>query len=338
MIIIWNAARTIAVRLAARTERPSRSAAFDYRAAVERVIDPLSGFTGMQLPEGRRNVRVADRSEWIDVNLDGFSKVLEPVLSKAGKEAGAFTWATGSMTMTAQMGVLLGFLSSRVLGQYDAGPLVVRREGPGDILFLDGNISSAAGRLGVPLDALRLWIVLHEMTHAFQFEVHPWLREHLGGMLESLLVPLAEKVGAREFVERVTQNRREGGKSLELMMTRNQRETFDRMQAAMALIEGYSDYVMHHVGIGLVPGYEEIKRKMQLSRQRRPPLEAAIFRITGLDLKLEQYQLGEEFVDAVARRQGMAGINRVWEGPENLPLMEEIHDPSRWMLRMERAA
>jgi coenzyme F420 biosynthesis associated uncharacterized protein len=337
MIIIWNAARAIAVTLAARTEPARPAEPFDYVRAVERATEPIAGFTGMHLPEGRRSVRTADRSEWIDLNLDGFNRVLEPVLSKAGKETGAVAWAMGSMTVTAQVGVLLGFLSSRVLGQYDAGPLVVRREGPGDILFLDGNIAAASRRLGVPLQALRLWIVLHEMTHAFQFEAHPWLREHLGRLLETLLVPLAEKVGAREFLQRVTENRRDGGRSLELMMTRSQRDTFDRMQAAMALIEGYSDYVMHNVGNTLVPGYEEIQRKIHLSRLRRPALESAIFRLTGLDLKLEQYRMGEEFVEAVIRRQGMEGINRVWERPEYLPTLSEVRDPGLWMLRMEAA-
>ncbi|TCJ20618.1 hypothetical protein E0L93_00985 [Rubrobacter taiwanensis] len=337
MIIIWSAARTIAVTLASRTEPAPVVPRFDYRRAVDRAAGPVAEFTGMRLPEERRSVRVVGRAEWIDLNLHVFARVLEPVLRRAERESGGLTRAAGSMTITAQVGVLLGFLSSRVLGQYDAGPLVVPREGPGDILFLDGNIRATARRLGVPLDALRLWIVLHEMTHAFQFEAHPWLREHLGEMLQELLAPLAERVGAREFLRRLVENGRRGGRALELVMSRGQRESFERLQAAMALVEGYSDYVMHGVGSALVPRYGEIQRKIRLSRMRRPPLESAIFRLTGLDLKLEQYRLGEEFVEAVARRQGMEGVNRVWERPANLPTLREIHDPALWMLRMEEA-
>jgi coenzyme F420 biosynthesis associated uncharacterized protein len=338
-VISWGAVRTIAVALASRTERvPSRD--FDYARAVERVLDPLSRFTGIELPQGPpkgRQLRVADRTEWIDFNIEGFGALMEPVLKRAAAGASDLTWALGGVTLTAQVGLLLGFLSARVLGQYDTGPLLARERAgePGKVFFLDGNIVSAAGRLGVPVDGLRLWIVLHEMTHALQFEGYPWLRAHLGELLERLIAPLAERLGVRETIKRLSENLKTGGRSVELIMSRPQREAFDRMQATMSVIEGYSDYVMHHVGKGLVPQYEHLKVRMARSRAHRPPLETAIFRITGLDVKLEQYRLGERFVDAVVKREGMESLNRVWERPENLPTLQEVRDPGIWMTRME---
>ena len=203
------------------------------------------------------------------------------------------------------------------------------------VFFLDGNIVSAAGRLGVPVDGLRLWIVLHEMTHALQFEGYPWLRRHLGELLESLISPLADRLGVQETLRRLSTNLRTGGRSVELLMSRSQRDSFDRMQAAMSVIEGYSDYVMHHVGKSLVPHYEDLKERMSRSRSHRPPLETAVFRLTGLDVKLEQYKLGEQFADAVVKRQGMEGLNRIWEAPENLPTLTEVRDPGLWMSRLE---
>jgi coenzyme F420 biosynthesis associated uncharacterized protein len=340
-VISWGAVRAIAVVLASRTER-TPSGDFDYPGAVERTLGPLSSFTGIELPRGpseARQLRVASREEWIDFNIEGFGALMEPVLKRAAAGADNLTWALGGATLTAQVGLLLGFLSARVLGQYDTGPLALRRrEGePGKVFFLDGNIVSAAGRLGVPVDGLRLWIVLHEMTHALQFEGYPWLRAHLGELLEGLVTPLADRLGVRETVRRLSENLRTGGRSVELVMSRQQRENFDRMQATMSVIEGYSDYVMHHVGRGLVPGYDHLSRRMARSRAHRPPLETAIFRLTGLDMKLEQYRLGERFADAVVRRQGMEGLNRVWERPENLPTLEEVRDPGLWMTRMETA-
>ncbi len=340
-MISWGAVRTIAVALASRTERaPTRD--FDYFRAVEETLVPLSEFTGIELPQGPpngRQLRVADRAEWIDFNIEGFGALMEPVLKRASAGANNLTWAIGGATLTAQVGLLLGFLSARVLGQYDTGPLLARERAgePGKVFFLDGNIVAAAGRIGVPVDGLRLWIVLHEMTHALQFEGYPWLRAHLGELLERLIAPLADRLGVRETIRRLSENMRTGGRSVELMMSRPQREAFDRMQATMSVIEGYSDYVMHHVGKSLVPHYEHLKGRMARSRAHRPPLETAIFRITGLDVKLEQYRLGERFADAVARRQGMEGLNRVWERPENLPTLLEIRDPGLWMTRMEDA-
>jgi coenzyme F420 biosynthesis associated uncharacterized protein len=337
-MISWGAVRTIAVTLASRTERVPRGD-FDYAGAVATTIDPLSGFTGIGLPQGPpggRQLRVADRAEWIDFNIEGFGALMEPVVRRAAAGAGDFTWAVGGATLTAQVGLLLGFLSSRVLGQYDTGPLLSpgRDGAPGKVFFLDGNIVSAAGRLSVPVDGLRLWIVLHEMTHALQFEGYPWLRRHLGGLLEGLISPLAERLGVRETLGRISGNLKTGGRSVELMMSPQQRESFDRMQATMSVIEGYSDYVMHHVGKGLVPHYDHLKQRMARSRAHRPPFETAVFRLTGLDVKLEQYRLGEEFAAAVVRRQGMEGLNRVWERPENLPSLEEVRDPGLWMSRL----
>jgi coenzyme F420 biosynthesis associated uncharacterized protein len=338
-MISWGAVRTIAVTLASRTERAS-DGTFDYARAVERTLDPLSRFTGIELPAGPpsgRQLRVANRAEWIDFNIEGFGALMEPVLKRAAAGADNLTWALGGATLTAQVGLLLGFLSARVLGQYDTGPLLARERAgePGKVFFLDGNIVAAAGRMGVPVDGLRLWIVLHEMTHALQFEGYPWLRAHLGELLEKLIAPLADRLGVRETLRRLSENRRTGGRSVELMMNRSQRETFDQMQATMSVIEGYSDFVMHNVGRSLVPQYEHLKNRMARSRAHRPPLETAVFRLTGLDVKLEQYRLGERFADAVARRQGMEGLNRVWERPENLPTLEEVRDPGIWMMRME---
>jgi coenzyme F420 biosynthesis associated uncharacterized protein len=337
-MISWSAARTIAVTLASRTER-GPSGDFDYAGAVRTTLDPLSQFTGIELPQGPpsgRQLRIADRAEWIDFNIEGFGHLMEPVVQRAAEGAGDLTWAVGGVTLTAQVGLLLGFLSSRVLGQYDTGPLLTPgRDGePGKVFFLDGNIVSAAGRLGVPVDGLRLWIVLHEMTHALQFEGYPWLRRHLGELLESLISPLAERLGLRETLQRLSSNLKTGGRSVELLMSASQRESFDRMQATMSVIEGYSDYVMHHVGKGLVPHYEHLKERMARSRAHRPPFETAVFRLTGLDVKLEQYRLGERFADAVVRRQGMEGLNRIWERPENLPSLEEVRDPGLWMSRL----
>ena len=344
-MISWSLARRVAVAFAARTERdiPAKRGAFDYPAAVEAAFGPLAEFTGISLPRSERPVRVADRAEWIDFNIESFQALLEPVLQRASAGASDITWAFGKATLTAQIGLLLGFLSARVLGQYDTGPLVAGRKPrkrpgePGEIFFLDGNIASAAGRIGVPLAGLRLYIVLHETTHALQFEGHPWLRDYLGGLVEGFTGPLAERLGALETVRRLTENLRTGGRSLELIMSRGQREAFDEMQSTMSVIEGYSDYVMHHVGKRIVPGYENIKERMARSRLHRPPLETAIFRVTGLDMKLEQYRQGERFADAVASRIGMEGLNRVWKGPEYMPTLGEIRDPGLWIDRVEAA-
>ena len=87
---------------------------------------------------------------------------------------------------TRQLGVLLGFMGQRVLGQYDLA-LLSAEAAPGRLLFVEENIRQTAKALGVPLDSFRTWIALHETTHAFEFEAHPWLRPYLASRLERQL-------------------------------------------------------------------------------------------------------------------------------------------------------
>jgi uncharacterized protein (DUF2342 family) len=47
----------------------------------------------------------------------------------------------------------------------------------------------------VPLDPFRTWIALHETTHAFEFEAHPWLRPYLAERLERQLALFARTRG-----------------------------------------------------------------------------------------------------------------------------------------------
>jgi putative hydrolase len=118
------------------------------------------------------------------------------------------------------------------------------------------------------------------------------------------------------------------------MMTPGQRETFSRTQALMSLLEGYSNHVMNAAGARILPNFEEIHARFERRGERRGPVERAIMRLTGLDLKMEQYVAGERFAEAVIAARGRDFLNRVWSGPDALPSLEEIREPERWMARV----
>ena len=118
-------------------------------------------------------------------------------------------------------------------------------------------------------------------------------------------------------------------------MSPAQLETFQRTQALMSLLEGYSNHVMNAAGERLLPGFSQIHDRFERRNQSRGALERAIMRVTGLDLKMEQYQAGERFVDAVIASRDRSFLNRVWERPEHLPTLAEIRAPARWIERMD---
>jgi len=120
------------------------------------------------------------------------------------------------------------------------------------------------------------------------------------------------------------------------MLTPEQRRIFEQLQALMSLVEGYGNHVMNAVGRRLLPSFEQIEQRVAQRQANKTVLEVLINRITGMDLKLIQYQQGEAFVNAVTQTRGVAFAARVWERPENLPTLEEIRDPGAWIRRMDR--
>ena len=118
-------------------------------------------------------------------------------------------------------------------------------------------------------------------------------------------------------------------------MTPAQRETFGKTQALMSLLEGYSNHVMNAAGRQILPNFDEIHERFERRGERRGTVERAFMRLTGLDLKMEQYAAGERFADAVLAARDRDFLNRVWSGPDALPSMAEISDPDAWVTRME---
>jgi coenzyme F420 biosynthesis associated uncharacterized protein len=320
------------------------AAAPAYDAAMRRVVPALERTLETPLPGIVERVGVVDRAGWVQANLVTFSALfgrlegdlLDQVVPPGAGLGKASLALANRWVTTRQFGLLLGYLGQRVLGQYDLALLSAEAE-PGRLLFVEENIRHTAGVLGVPLDPFRTWIALHETTHAFEFEAHPWLRPYLAERLERQLGGLSRSVGdlgrdARSALGRAL--RGGDGHWLEWLMSDEQRRLFRESQAVMSLLEGFSDHVMDEAGRDIVPGVETISARFHARRTSRTPMERAILRLTGLDLKLEQYARGERFVAAVERAAGPAGLRRLWESPETLPREGELERPERWLRRV----
>jgi coenzyme F420 biosynthesis associated uncharacterized protein len=349
-LVDWAAVERIAAQRAGRAPGalpPAELLAAEpaYAAAMARIVPTLSAALGTDLPGVVDRVGVVDRAGWVAANISGFSSILgrlerhlldQVVPPDAGLGKAAIALANRWVT-TRQLGLLLGFMGSRVLGQYDLA-LLTAETTPGRLLFVEENIRHTARTIDVPLDAFRTWIALHETTHAFEFEAHPWLRPYLAERLEAQLTAFSRDVPSfgRDTMEALRQwLRGEGsGSWIERIMRPEQAAAFRETQAVMSLLEGFSDYVMDSVGKDLVPGVERISARFHERRQRRSGMDRAILRLTGMDLKLEQYRKGERFVAAIATARGPDALRRLWDGPWSLPRASEIEAPERWIARV----
>ena len=342
-MVDWNLARRIA-GLAGAGPGERDVAGADIPATARRLQPEVSAYTGL-VPEGDTPpAELVDREQWVDANVETFSKMLEPVIDRmsdrlgnAGPLAGPLRMAAGA-TVAAEAGLVLGYMSQRVLGQYELS--LIQPGGPSRLLFVAPNLEKAIAELELDRVPFLDWIVLHELTHVLQFTGVPWLRDHLGSLMKQYLgtvevqvkrggaggIPLLPDIG--DLVTRF----REGG-LIALMQTKDQKRLMDRLQATMAVVEGYSEHVMDALGEDLVPGYGDLRAAMERRRKSRSAPELLLQRLLGLELKLRQYELGKRFCDAVVESDGIATLNRVWESPERIPTLAELDDPKRWVSR-----
>ena len=307
------------------TAAAAKRAAEGYNAAAAELQGPLLEAVG-GLPAGVTfpAFQAIDRAGWIDLNIGIIRRVVEPLV-EANPMPSSLLLDLGRAGIDRYIAVLLDFLSRRVLGQFDPdllGREPVTAETTG-LYLVETNVAAWEREAKLPGEELRRWLILHESTHAWQFLGHPWLREHLNGLVEEVLA-LANRSNADPV-------RRMAGF---VMRVPGQLALIRRMQATMTLIEGYSNLVMDVVGRRLLPGFDQLEAAYQERAGKRSALESLFWRATGLDLKLRQYEVGERFCVAVHESRGMDALNLAWLSADHMPRPEEFADPEGWYRRV----
>jgi coenzyme F420 biosynthesis associated uncharacterized protein len=350
-LVDWDRVRNIARQIVKEAEVPEgwhESWRDYYRELVARCYPVITTEIGRELPVPIESIQAFTRNEWIDANITNFRELFQPIEEMYARVQSTTSLGTVLMgdvnqtVLSTQVGILLGYLARRVLGQYDLSLLGKEPVTEGRLYFVEPNISAVQNELGLDADDFRLWIALHETTHAYEFEAYPWVRQYFNSMLEEYFSYLSNDLssiasglgGLRSLVDRARSGLNNGDSWIEVVMTPEQRVLFNKLQALMSIVEGYSNYIMNAVGERLLPSYATIKERVEQRAARRTPAEKLFIRITGLALKMEQYRLGESFIDAVVAEHGIAMANRVWEGPEMMPTLEELRNPQSWLKRV----
>lgn len=330
----WALAAATGARFAPAGPPDSReeveSAVRQLRRASERAVQPVADVTGLEAPfEAHRSV-VVGRKAWVISNVEQLRSATEPVADVLTGDGHPIVRAVGSRTTALQMGAVLAWLSSKVLGQYEAFGA------QGRLLLVAPNIVHAERQLDVPPIDFRLWVCLHEETHRVQFGAVPWLSGYFTDEVHTYL--RAVDPDASSAIGRVLAGLRRGqrgsGGLIDLVQTDEQRAILDRLTALMSLLEGHADVVMDAVGPRVVPSVDIIRERFNHRREHAGTFDGALRRLLGLDAKMRQYTEGAAFVRSVVDRVGMQDFNAVWTSPETLPRPGEIADPAAWIARV----
>lgn len=344
----WSVAERIAIRTAG-SEPFARSYHYDslepdfarLTALAESLVEHE---TGLRSLAGPARARVTDRAGWVSANISSFRRLLDPLIEKFDQRAGSGLAAPIMARLAgAELGMVLGWMSGRVLGQYDL--LVVEEEDPleQDIVYYVGpNVLAIEKRFAFPPEQFRLWLALHEVTHRAQFTGVPWLREHFISLVHDTVGAvdpdpgrLFESFSRAAIAWRSGTNPLADGGIAALIAGPEQRAVLDQVAGMMSLLEGHGDITMDRAGEGLVPAAARFGQVLRERRESAKGLARFIQQLIGLEAKLNQYAQGEAFITAVERAGGQGLLARAWESAANLPSLVEIREPHRWIERMQ---
>ena len=348
--IAWDLAEKVAVRIGRRDPFAASyhyaSLQPDFDELTAEAEDLVARATGLRSLSGPARARVTDRAGWVRANVASFRRLMRPMTDRLGpKLAGSPFAPVGRVVTGVQVGTLLGWMSTRVLGQYDL--LLIEDDHPEeqDIVYYVGpNVIALEKRFAFPPREFRLWLALHEVTHRAQFTGVPWMRAHFLSLVEATVGAVdPDPRRLLEAIRRAIDIVRDGRNPLNdgiiaLLASAEQQVTLSQVQGLMSLLEGHGDITMDRAAADRIPSAERFSRVLRARRQEtRGPLKL-LQQAIGLEAKMRQYEEGERFIQAVETAGGPALLNRVWETPDNLPTLEEIREPGRWIERLASPA
>ncbi|WP_235534812.1 zinc-dependent metalloprotease [Nocardioides sp. Soil777] len=348
-MVDWDFAVNLGAKVAGDgpevTPADAAAAVTELRDDANRSTGLVRDFTGLVAHGSSAPVLVVDRRGWVQANADGFARILDPLVTRLTEKKGTpqgLSLAIGSRVTGAEVGLMLGFLGTKVLGQFDpfyglpdGGPDGGAATDTGRLLLVAPNIVHVERELGVDPTDFRLWVCLHEETHRVQFTAVPWMRDHLYSEMLALTGTVEPTGMMDDVVRRVSEAVRGGGGSLlDVMGTPEQKEILDRITGVMSLLEGHADVVMDGVGPTVIPSVERIRGRFNERRKGVGTLDRILRRLLGLDAKMAQYRDGAAFVRHVVDKVGMDDFNAVWAEPAHLPSKSEIGDPDAWITRV----
>jgi coenzyme F420 biosynthesis associated uncharacterized protein len=341
-VIDWIVVEWIAGRMAGNGHAPSPEIDLvPITADAEQRVVAYTGLTPtgpLPPPEG------LSRKEWVATNIASTRALIDPMLERMSERLGpvkpaAELWL--GVTGSTEVGVLIGYLAQRVLGQYEFVLLKEHADGRAPrLLFVLPNLGAAVKRFEADEREFVTWVALHEVTHAVQFGGVPWLQDHLAGLIRELMDSAEARMAAgrrlhlpsRATLERVGRAVLKAD-VIGMVASEPERAAIDRAQAVMAVIEGHAEHVMDAVAPELLPSLPDLRRALDERRKVQSPLGRLVSRLLGMEMKLKQYERGKIFCDEIARVGGGAALRHLFSAPEALPTPAEVEDPAAWLRR-----
>lgn len=296
-LVDWEAAAAAATASTPRGELSlSDNGLAAYRADIRTATAAVEGVVegDVHLPD---RVEVLDRHHWIERTANSFERMVEPIIPASPTPDAARSINTSTASFT------LAVLGRRVVGQFEPGLFGTADDRA--LYVVHPNVLHMADELDVPVDPFRRWVLHHEVSHAAEFDLAPWLTGYLEERIERAIGSLAH--------------------------ARFDRDALRELTVAMTVVEGFAELLMDEA---IDEDVEFLRDRLEARRAGLGPLTQLIDWVLGITAKRRQYELGRAFFLDVSERRDLATTLTVWESPEHLPTADELDDPEAWLERV----
>lgn len=253
----------------------------------------------------------------------------------------------GPMLLGMMAGSTAGHLAARAFGHYE---LPLPRPIDKSITIVLNNIDEFAESWSLPTEGIRLWVCISDVAHKQILET-PHVRAVLDSLLndyvssfsddpdqiESRLRELGyddDVTGPEPELEALQRLASNPDILLGAMQSDHQRNLMTQIEAVVATVEGYVDWVLDSVGNRLIPDFDRITEALRRRRVEAAPSNRFVERLFGLELSQATFDRGSAFIDGVIERAGSDTLALIWQDREHLPTPAELTAPGLWLARL----
>ena len=351
----YDLAKQMAMQKLSTSGLPSTQqfdAVTDALRLAELWLDPVT-----VLPAGAQSSAAWAPRDWVERTLPTWQRLCDPVARQvagswlealppeARQAAGplvAMIEQMSGLAFGSQLGAALAQLAGEVLTSTDIGiPL-----GPdGVAALLPDAIEQFATGLERRSSEVMVFLAVREAAHHRLFTQVPWLRQRLLATVEEFARGI--RVDSAALEEMARQIDPTDAESMERLMrsgllepqtTAEQKAALNRLEALLALVEGWVDVVVADAVQERLPGADALRETLRRRRASGGPAEQTFATLVGLKLRPRKLRAAAEVWRALGEQRGCEGRDGLWSHPDLLPTAEDLDDPAGFAERAASAA
>ena len=374
----WEMAHDLARQQASLGGDPALTSAqqrevLDALSVAELWLDAVTDLGPSTAP-----ARAWSRAEWVEATLPTWRTLTEPVASSlssalvdalggqlddpagldeqmrglglpagmtlpGGLAPGQLLRRLGSAVFGLQVGQAAGTLARDVFGTTDIGLPLLEVPAPA---LVAANVDAFAEGLDAPLDEVRLFLALREAAATRLFTHVPWLRAHLLGLVETYargisidVEQLEQAVGSIDPTDAEALQGALSSGVFAPQTTPEQRAALERLETALALVEGWVDEVSGAAALAHLPHSVALREMIRRRRAAGGPAEQTFANLVGLELRPRRLRDAAALWSQIARGpEGASARDAVWAHPDLMPTAEDLDDPPGYATRRSAAA